>query len=91
MDIDQREREKPPKQVHYWNSDLSSEIKADVDLYLRHLFQEANANNPLDNIPVLDYVGDGFVNPGVTVLFGGDHGDKHCAISCKINLSPPSI
>jgi hypothetical protein len=39
----------------------------------------------------LDYVGDGFVNPGVTVLFGGDHGDKHCPISCKINLSPLSI
>jgi hypothetical protein len=55
------------------------------------LFQEADANNPLDDIPVLDYVGDGFVNPGVTVLFGGDHGDKHCPISCKINLSPPSI
>jgi hypothetical protein len=82
---------KPPKQVHYWKSDLSSEIKAEVDLYLQHLFQEANANNPLDNIPVLDYVGDGFVNPGVTVLFGGDHGDKHCPISCKISLSPPSI
>jgi hypothetical protein len=27
----------------------------------------------------------------VTVLFGGDHGDKHCPIFCNINLSPPSI
>jgi hypothetical protein len=25
---------KPPKQVHYWNSGLSSEIKAEADLYL---------------------------------------------------------
>ena len=27
----------------------------------------------------------------MTVLFGGDHGDNHCPISCKINLSSPAI
>ena len=39
----------------------------------------------------IDYVADGFDTPGVTVLFGGDHGDKNCPISCKINLSPPTV
>jgi hypothetical protein len=81
---------KPPEQVHYWNSKLSNEIEAEVDLYLQHLFL-LDANNQLNEIPILDYVADGFARPGVTVLFGGDHGDKHCPISCKINLSPPTV
>jgi hypothetical protein len=82
---------KAPEQVHYWNSTLSSEIEAEVDLYLHHLFHGNTNDPPLQDIPVLDYAGDGFVNPGVTVLFGGDHGDKHCPISCKFNLSPPIV
>jgi hypothetical protein len=84
---------KAPEQVHYWNSQLSNEIEAEVDLYLRHLYmEEANSSNNKKVIipPLIDYVADGFDKPGVTVLFGGDHGDKHCPISCKINLSPPS-
>jgi hypothetical protein len=81
---------KPPEQVHYWNSDLGKEIEAEVDLYLRHRFllsQEDNNNNT--SVPTIDYAADGFDKPGVTVLFGGDHGDKHCPISCKINFSSP--
>jgi hypothetical protein len=72
---------------------LSKEIEAEVDLYLQHLFFVAppEPNNPLHEIPKLDYVADGFASPGVTVLFGGDHGDKHCPISCKINLASPTI
>jgi hypothetical protein len=84
---------KPPEQVHFWNSNLSSKIEAEVDLYFHNLFH-GNTNNPpplYADIPVLDYAGDGFVSPGVTVLFGGDHGNKHCPISCKINLSPPTV
>jgi hypothetical protein len=48
-------------------------------------------NNTIYEIPSLDYAGDGFDKAGVTILFGGDHGDKNCPISCKINLSPPTI
>lgn len=40
-------------------------------------------------MPSIDYVADGFSKPGVTILIGGDHGDHHCPISCKINLSSP--
>jgi hypothetical protein len=44
----------------------------------------------IPNRAVLDYNGGGFDKPGVTVLFGGDHGGKHCPISFnKINLSSP--
>ena len=82
---------KPPEQVHYWNGVLSNEIEAEVDLYIQHLFLVNPKVNVLDGVPILDYVGDGFENPGVTVLFGGDHGDKHCPISCKLNLSPPAV
>jgi hypothetical protein len=81
---------KPPEQVHYWNSDLEKEIEAEVDLYLRHLLvatEENNNNNAV--IPCIDYKADGFDNAGITVLFGGDHGDKHCPISVKLNLSSP--
>ena len=89
---------KPPEQVLFWNTDLSKEIEAEVDLHFQHLFcgdnksHSDNNNKPeIKNIPSLDYVADGFEKPGITVLFGGDHGDKHCPISCKINLSSPTI
>lgn len=82
---------KAPEMVHYWNSSLSSEIEAEVDLYLQHRFVENNNINNSNSIPTIDYIAGGFAKPGVTVLFGGDHGDKHCPISCKINLSPPSV
>jgi hypothetical protein len=78
-----------PELVHFWNSQLSNEIEAEVDLYLRHLFMTGMV--PADTIPSIDYVADGFPQPGVTLLFGGDHGDKHCPISCKLNLSPPAV
>ena len=81
---------KAPEQVYFWNSTLVHEIEAEVDLYIRHLFL-LDMDNELNAIPLLDYVADGFDRPGVTVLFGGDHGDKHCPISCKINLSSPTV
>jgi hypothetical protein len=79
---------KPPEQVHYWNSNLAHEIEAEVDLYLMHLFLEAP---DLTSPPVLNYQAGGFEKEGITVLFGGDHGDKHCPISCKLNLSSPYV
>jgi hypothetical protein len=83
---------KPPEQVHYWNSDLEKEIEAEVDLYLQHRLSldttEDNNNNNL-SIPCIDYAADGFERAGIVVLFGGDHGDKHCPISVKLNLSSP--
>lgn len=89
---------KTPEQVLFWNANLSKEIEAEVDLHFQHLFSgdnksHCNNNNKpeIKNIPSLDYVADGFEKPGITVLFGGDHGDKHCPISCKINLSSPTI
>jgi hypothetical protein len=80
---------KPPEQVYYWNAKLSSEIEAEVDLYLQHLFLQGDKT--YNSIPSINYIADGFDKPGVTILFGGDHGDKHCPISCKINLSPPQV
>jgi hypothetical protein len=59
-------------------------------LHLQQLFLK-DTNSILDQIQVLDYVGDGLERPGVTVLFDGDHGDKHCPISCKIHLSSPTV
>jgi hypothetical protein len=79
---------KPPEQVHYWNSSLSKEIESEVDLYLHHYFLE---NDDRKRIPIIDYRADGFDRPGVTVLFGGDHGDQHCPISCKLNLTAPQV
>jgi hypothetical protein len=80
---------KAPEQVHYWNAQLSKEIEAEVDLYLHQVFINGSTNNR--SIPLIDYKADGFDKPGVTVLFGGDHGDKHCPISCKINMLPPKV
>jgi hypothetical protein len=79
---------KAPELVQYWNSNLAHEIEAEVDLYLRHLFLE---NPGSTTMPIIDYKAGGFHKAGVTVLFGGDHGDKNCPISCKLNLSSPSI
>jgi hypothetical protein len=36
---------KAPEQVYYWNSKLSSEIEAEVDLHLQHLFLEGDFTN----------------------------------------------
>jgi hypothetical protein len=88
--IDKREREETPRTSAFLNSKLSTEIEAEVDLHLQHLFLD-DTNSILDQILVLDYVGNGFERPGVTVLFGGNHGDKHCPISCKIHLSSPTV
>jgi hypothetical protein len=79
---------KPPEQVHYWNANLMNEIEVETNLYLQHLF-EKNKENVAFNMPCLDYDSNGFNKKGVTVLFGGDHGDQHCPISFKINLSTP--
>jgi hypothetical protein len=82
---------KAPEQVHYWNANLSNEIEVEADLYLHHLFLENKNNNdcPFPIPPCLDYDTNGFEKKGVTVLFGGDHGDHHCPISVKLNLCPP--
>ena len=87
---------KAPELVQFWNSVLANEVEAEVDLYLRHLFSGLGDDTEEDKdvvteMPSLDYLGPGFPQPGVTVLFGGDHGDKNCPISCKLNLSPPSV
>ena len=87
---------KAPELVRFWNSVLANEVEAEVDLYLRHLFSGLGDDTEEDKdviteMPSLDYLGPGFPQPGVTVLFGGDHGDKNCPISCKLNLSPPSV
>jgi hypothetical protein len=71
--------------VNYWNCNLANEIEAEVDLYIQHRFMDVDSKVP----PVLDYIGNGFEKAGITVLFGGDHGDKNCPISCKLNLADP--
>jgi hypothetical protein len=84
-----RKETKPPEQVYDWNGNLAHEIEAEVDLYLMHLFMESGNN--YNTMPIIDYDAGGFDKPGIKVLFGGDHGDKHCPISCKLNLSPPAV
>jgi hypothetical protein len=56
---------KPPEMVHFWNSKLSNEIEAEVDLYISHLFfeQEKSGDKSVD-IPSLDYLGGGGVPTG---------------------------
>ena len=79
-----------PEQVYYWNGSLKHEIEAEVDLYLQHLYTEnENNNSSYQSPPLIDYVASGFDKPGVTALFGGDHGDKHWPISAKLHMSPP--
>jgi hypothetical protein len=70
---------------------LSREIlEAEVDPYLQHVFLD-NADRSFNNMPIIHYAADGFEKPGVTLLFGGNHGDKHCPISCTVNLSSPQV
>jgi hypothetical protein len=81
---------KAPEEVQYWNASLSNEIEAEIDLYLHHLLVESTIAEVF-SFESLDYDTPGFDKKGITVLFGGDHGDGHCPISCKINLSSPSV
>jgi hypothetical protein len=77
---------KPPEEVEYWNACLLSEIEAEVDIHLMLAETES-----IESIPTIDYMADGFSQPGITVLIGGDHGDKNCPISAKLNLSSPQV
>jgi hypothetical protein len=73
-----------PEEVLYWNALLTQEIKEEVDMYLCCVIDKAT-----DCIPTLEYHATGFDKAGVTILFGGDHGDHHSPISFKLNFSSP--
>lgn len=77
---------KPPEEVEYWNASLLSEIEAEVDIHLKEVLAETES---IESIPTIDYMADGFSQAGITFLVGGDHGDKNCPISAKLNLSSP--
>jgi hypothetical protein len=51
--------------------------------------KKAKTNDEYQYPPLIDYKASRFDKAGVTVLFGGDHGDQNCPISCKLNMSPP--
>ena len=79
----------PPEKCNYWTTSLSSQVLAEVDLHIQHLFQ---LNGDLNTIPTLDYPSPGFgaAGDGIVILFGGDHGDTSCPVSAKINFSSPA-
>jgi hypothetical protein len=78
---------KAPEEVQYWNCSLSKEIEAEIDMYLQHVLATSTGIGPF---PTLDYDAPGFGERGITILFGGDHGNGSCPISCKLNLCSPS-
>jgi hypothetical protein len=79
---------KPPKKIDYWSTRLASQVLAEIELFIRHYFL---ANADVTDIPSLDYEQPGCVGGGLVVLFGGDHGDKACPISVKLNLQSPKV
>jgi hypothetical protein len=81
---------KAPESVNYWTSSLSKEIEAEIDIYLQHVFAERDNSSATISFPTIDYETPGFER-GVTVLYGGDHGNEHCPISCKLNLTSPAV
>jgi hypothetical protein len=81
---------KPPEEVNDWNSSLLREIEAEIDIYLCMLFLKESVPDSNATIPTIDYNADGFDKPGITILIGGDHGDGHCPITAKLNLSSPA-
>ena len=76
----------PPEKCCYWNTSLPAQLTAEVDLHLQHLF-EVNAD--LHQIPCIDYTTP-CDTAGITILYGGDHGDTSCPISAKINFTSPA-
>ena len=78
---------KLPEQCSFWNTDLVLEVAAEVDIVVSAIFHD---KPDLMAPPSLDYKAPGFEEePGITVLFGGDHGAGACPISLKINFSSP--
>jgi len=78
---------KPLEQCQFWTSDILLEVASEVDLALTTLFLEKLDDSPTH--PVLDCGAPGFVEPGVVVLFGGNHGAGRCPCHLKINFSSP--
>ena len=78
-----------PEKCHYWNVDLSAQVCAEIDLHIQHklTMNNSNANHSIEM--VIDYMSPGFDSKGIAILFGGDHGDKSCPMSVKMNLASP--
>ena len=76
---------RPPELCNYWTANVFKEIEAEVDMFLH----DQMGDNASRNIPTIDYDVNGFEGRGVAVVFGGDHGDKACPISMKLNLTSP--
>jgi len=74
-----------PELCEHWNADVLKEIASEIDLHLQCLFDIEQQVT----VPTIDYIAPGFVDKGVVILFGGDHGDKSCPISAKINFMSP--
>jgi len=79
---------KPPEVCEHWNSDILKEIAAETDPHLKHRFtKEEHLLTP----PSLDCGVAGFEGNGILSLIGGDHGDKACPTSAKMNLVSPVV
>lgn len=62
------------------------EVTAEVNLHIaKHFIEDPHSQV----IPTLDYKAHGFKRPGVTVLLGGDHGDKKLSNKRQLNLTSP--
>ena len=80
---------KLPEACNYWNADLLLQVAAEVDLVMSAIFLEKSEKHSPTQPTLLDYRAPGFEDkPGITVLFGGDHGAGACPCSLKINSSP---
>ena len=78
---------RPPEVCNYWHANMFKEIEAEIDIFLQQQMNTRVASV----VPTIDYNAAGFSRPGVVVIIGGDHGDKACPISLKMNLVAPQI
>ena len=64
------------------------EVAAEIDLLFHSMSLEEVVNTAVP-YPTLDCNAPGFEEPGIAVLFGGDHGAGACPCSMKLNFSSP--
>jgi len=72
----------------FWNADLLVEVAAEIEL-LHHTTAIERVDMTAAPYPPIDCKAPGFDQPGIVVLFGGDHGAGACPCSVKLNFSSP--
>jgi hypothetical protein len=79
---------KEPQVCQFFNTQLGEDICREIEGYLFKLILSPSDGAAFSEIPSLDYCAPSS-EKGITILLGGDHGDRYFRFHAKIHLTSP--